>query len=141
MPSSVAAATDNTRGIGATGQHGSIAIIERLILTVKQGFRWLPLIPLQRRAFLREVQLVAGWYNAHRPHMSLDGRTPDEVYDDLCPANRQPRFEPRARWPRRSPCATPVTLVKGQPGVRLRMEVEFLAGRKHLPVVHLKRAA
>ena len=126
---------------GATGQHGSIAIIERLILTVKQSLRWLPPIPLQRGAFLRELQLVAIWYNTHRPHMSLADRTPDEVYHALHPANRQPRFEPRARWPRSSSCATPVTLVKGQPGVRLRMEVECLAGRKHLPVVRLQRAA
>jgi hypothetical protein len=126
---------------GAVGQHGSIAVIERLIRTLKQNIGWLPLVPLRRRAFLREVQLLAAWYNTHRPHMSLDDRTPEEVYHDLRPANRQPRFEPRPRWPRSSSCAKPVTLVKGQPGVRLEMAVEFLAGRKDLPVVHLKRAA
>jgi len=126
---------------GAVGQHGSIAIIERLIRTLKQSLRWLPLVPLQRGAFLRELQLVAAWYNTHRPHVSLDDRTPDEVYHNLRPANRQPRFEPRAGWPRSSPCATPVTLVKGQQGVRLRMEVECLSGRKLLPVVRLQRAA
>jgi len=122
---------------GAVGQHGSIAVIERLIRTLKQSVRWLPLVSLQRRAFLREVQLVAGWYNTHRPHMSLADRTPDEVYHGLRPANHQPRFEPRRRWPRSSPCAKPVTLVKGQPGVRLKMAVELLAARKHLPAVRL----
>ena len=126
---------------GAVGQHGSIAVIERLILTLKQSIRWLPLVPFQRAAFLRELQLLAAWYNAHRPHMSLADRTPDEVYHDLRPANRPPRFEPRTRWPRSSSCARPVALVKGQPGVRIEMEVEFLAARKHLPLVHLKRAA
>jgi hypothetical protein len=34
-----------------------------------------------------------------------------------------------------------VTLVNGQPGVRLKMEVEFVVGRMYLPVVRLKRAA
>ena len=126
---------------GAVGQHGSIAVIERLIRSLKQSVRWLPWVPLQRRAFLRELQLVASWYNTHRPHMPLAGRTPDEVYHGLRPANHQPRFEPRCRWPRSSPCAKPVTLVKGQPGVQLKMEVELLAGRKHLPVVRLQRAA
>jgi len=125
---------------GAVGQHGSIAIIERLIRTLKEGVRWLPFVPLRQRAFLSELQLVAAWYNTHRPHMSLADETPDEVYHDLRPANRQPRFEPRALWPRRSSCAKPATLVKGQPGVQLVMAVEFLAGRQHLPVVHLNCA-
>jgi hypothetical protein len=38
-------------------------------------------------------------------------------------------------------CAKPVTLAKGQPGARVDMEVEFLADRKHLPIVRLQRAA
>jgi hypothetical protein len=54
---------------------------------------------------------------------ALRGRTPDEVYHDVRPANREPRFEPRPHWPRRSSCAAPVMLVKGRPGVRLEMEV------------------
>ena len=126
---------------GAIGQHGGIAVIERLILTVKQGISWLTLVPLRRRAFLRELRYLAAWYNSHRPHMTLGGRTPDEVYHRLGPMNRQPRFEPRANWPRSSPCAKPVTLVKGQPGTRPKMDVQFSGGRRHLPVVSLKRAA
>jgi len=126
---------------GAIGEHGSIAVIERLILTLKQGIAWLTLVPLQRRAFLRELRYLVAWYNSHRPHMTLGGRTPDEVYHRLRPMNRQPRFEPRARWPRRSSCAKPVTLVKGKPGVRLMCEITFQHRRRHLPVVTLKRAA
>jgi hypothetical protein len=34
-----------------------------------------------------------------------------------------------------------VTLVKGRPGARVEIEVEFLDGKRHLPVVHLKRGA
>jgi transposase InsO family protein len=126
---------------GAIGEHGSIAVIERLILTLKQGIAWLTLVPLRRRAFLRELRYLAAWYNSHRPHMTLGGRTPDEVYHRLRPMNRQPRFEPRALWPRNSPCAKPVTLVKGKPGVRLACEITFQGKRRHLPVVTLKRAA
>jgi transposase InsO family protein len=65
---------------GALGQHGSIAVTERLILTLKQNLAWIPLIPLRRRVFLRQILELAAWYHRHRPHMSLDGRTPEEVY-------------------------------------------------------------
>ena len=126
---------------GAIGEHGSIAVIERLILTLKQGIGWLTLVPLRRRAFLRELRYLASWYNSHRPHMTLGGSTPDEVYHRLSPMNRQPRFEPRAAWPRRSGCVKPVTLVKGKAGVRLVCEITFQGKRRHLPVVALKRAA
>jgi transposase InsO family protein len=126
---------------GAIGEHGSIAVIERLSLTLKQNIRWLTLVPLRRRAFLRELRYVAAWCNSHRPHMTLGGRTPDEVHHLLRPMNGQPRFEPRDNWPRRSPCAKPVTLVKGKPGVQLACELTFQGKRRHLPVVTLKRTA
>jgi putative transposase len=126
---------------GAVGQHGSIAVIERLILTLKQNITWLTLVPLRRDAFHRELGELASWYNTHRPHMSLDGRTPGEVYHRQRAANRQPHFEPRPEWPRCSPCAGPVTLVKGKPGVRLQLEIAIHGGRRHLPIVTLKRAA
>jgi len=32
-------------------------------------------------------------------------------------------------------------LVKGEPGVRLELEVHFYAAHQHLPIVRLKRAA
>ena len=126
---------------GAIGQHGSIAVIERLILTLKQSIAWLTLVPLRRQAFQRELTELGSWYNTHRPHMTLGGRTPEEVYRHLRPENRQPRFEPRAHWPRPSPCAKPVALVQGKPGVRLVCQITFQAKRRHLPVVTLKPAA
>ena len=125
----------------AVGKYGSLAVIERLILTVKLLLGYLPLVPLGAQAFRREVALVLGWYNEHRPHATLGGRTPDEVYFRRFPANRKPRFQPRYRWPRGSPCAWPWALLKGKPGAWVELEVEFLAGRKHLPIVKLRRAA
>jgi len=100
-----------------------------------------PSVPLRRQVFLRELQRTIDWYNRFRPHMTLGGRTPHEVYHQQAPANRAPRFEPRAGWLRESPCAKPQTLVKGQPGVRLDMQVAYHEGRKYLPLVTLHRAA
>ncbi len=80
---------------GAIGKHGSIAVVERFIRTLKdQGTRIL-LVPLQREAFRRELQFFVDWYNCHRSHTWLGGRTPEEVYHHRRPANRLPRFEPR----------------------------------------------
>jgi putative transposase len=127
---------------GAVGKPGSIAVAERMIRTLKDGCtRVLSVVPLLRRSFQRELQLFFTWFNQERPHTSLDGATPDEAYFARPPACRRPRFEPRASWPRGSPCARPSTLVKGQPGVHLSFTVEFVAGRRHLPRVTLTRAA
>ena len=125
---------------GAIGKHGSIAVVERVILTIKSLLSCLLLVPYRREAFLRELTQVTEWYNAERPHSWLGRRTPDEAYHRRFPANRRPRFEPRSRWPRGSPCAKPWALVRGSPGAKLTLEVNFQAGRKHLPIVKLKRA-
>jgi hypothetical protein len=71
----------------------------------------------------------------------LDGRTPDEIYYRRFPANRRPRYEPRSRWPRGAPCARPWALTRGRPGAQLELAIKFLGGRKHLPIVKLRRAA
>ena len=126
---------------GAVGQHGSIALAERFIRTLKDCcLRVLSFVPLRLPTFPREVALFFAWYN-DRPHMTLHGATPDEVYFGLRSACLAPRFEPRAAWPRASPCAKPMTLVKGHPGVQVSLNVTFVAGRRHLPRVSLTRAA
>jgi transposase InsO family protein len=125
---------------GAIGKHGSIAVVERAILTIKGLLSCLLLLPYRREAFLRELTRITEWYNDSRPHTWLGGKTPNEVYMGHFPASRRPRFEPRSRWPRGSPCAKPWALVRGSPSVKLTLEVSFHAGRKHLPVVTLKRA-
>jgi transposase InsO family protein len=125
---------------GAVGRYGSIAVVERFIRTFKEGLRRI-VVPLRREALRREVDLHVGWYNEHRPHEFLMGRTPDEVYFLRDPANEGPRIEPRARWPAGSPCARPMGVFLGSPGDGVEMEVLFLGGRRRLPVVRLKRVA
>jgi putative transposase len=126
---------------GAAGQHGSIAIVERLIRTMKDEATRRILIPQREADFRRELASFFIWYNEHRPHTTLLGKTPNEVYLHLRPANRRPRIEPRSRWPRSSPCAGPHTLIAGQPGDRFTIHVDFVDGKPHLPILELRRAA
>jgi transposase InsO family protein len=85
---------------GAIGQHGSIAVVERFILTLKTLCTRLILVPLRHGKMRDEVAFVRRWYNESRPHMTLNGSTPDEVYHRRHPSCRYPRLEPRGRWPR-----------------------------------------
>ncbi len=126
---------------GKIGEHGSIAVVERVILTIKCLLRCLPLVPYRREAFMKELLSTVEWYNQFRPHTWLGGKTPKEMYFGQFPANRRPRFEPRSRWPRGSPCAKPWALVRGSPDAKLILEVSFQRGHKHLPIVTLKRVA
>jgi putative transposase len=126
---------------GAAGQHGSIAVVERLIRTMKdEGTRKI-LIPQRQASFRRELTSFFAWYNEHRPHTTLHGKTPNEVYFCRRPGNQRPRIEPRRRWPRSSSCAGPRTLIAGQPGDRFIIHVDFYDARRHLPVVSIRRAA
>jgi len=126
---------------GALGPHGSIAVIERFHRTLKQHGMRRTLVPPHRDSFRNELKLFVDWYNEHRPNSALGGCTPNEVYHGERPANWRLRIEPRPAWPRRSRCAKPRTLVAGQPGARFDLAIKFVEGRRHLPVVTLKRAA
>jgi transposase InsO family protein len=130
-----------TPRFGAVGQHGSIALIERFILTLKNEGMRVILVPLRTDAFRQELACFTYWYNQCRPHSSLHGKTPHEVYHDLLPACEGPRYEPRAQWPRGAPCASPPTPVVGHCGTPLRLELRYHGGRKHLPIIELRRAA
>jgi hypothetical protein len=98
-------------------------------------------VSYRRNAFLKEVPAIVEWYNNVRPHAWLGGKTPNEAYHDTFPANRRPRFEPRTRWPRGSPCAKPWALVRGSPGAKLTLEVGLHNGYRHLPTVKLTHVA
>ena len=99
------------------------------------------LVSFVRAAFQQELEHYVTWFNAERPHSRFGACTPDEIYFARMPACRKPRFEPRAGWPRQSRCARPQALVRGRPGAHLEIDVRFHAGRRHLPVVALRRAA
>lgn len=129
-----------TQRFGAIGEHGSIAVLERLIQTMKVECTRLILIPFRRGAMVGELELFFDWYNDHRPHTTLQIRTPNEIYRDLSPACEQPRFEPRPRWRSTLPCASPTAPMESTSGA-VHVKLEFLHGRKHLPVITLKRAA
>jgi transposase InsO family protein len=127
---------------GALDKHGSLAVIERSMRTLKsECTRRLILVPYRLTRFQQELALYFTWHNGQRPHSGLRGATSGEIYHRRRQAIRAPRFEPRGRWPRRSPCAMPQTLIRGQPGVRVDLQARYLAGRRHLPVITLKRAA
>ncbi len=126
---------------GAIGQLGSLAVIERFILTMKTHCMRVILVPTRRDKMREEFNRFAEWYNDSRPHMTLNGATPAEIYRGHHPTCRYPRLEPRARWPRGAPSAKPRVPTRGRSGQQLELNVEFQTGRKHLPIVSLRRAA
>jgi putative transposase len=130
-----------TPRFGAVGQHGSIALIERFILSLKNECTRIILVPLRTDAFDSELTSFVNWYNHSRPHSSLSGKTPHEVYHDALPACERPRYEPRARWPRSAPCATPHAPIAGHRGAPICLDMSYHRGRKHLPIVALSLAA
>jgi hypothetical protein len=109
---------------GAIGKYGSLAVVERCIRSPKNECTRAIIVSGRRVEFERERAAYTSWLNADRPHSFLGGATPDEIDFGKMPANWKPRFEPRARWPRRSPCAEPQALVRGRPGVGLELCVD-----------------
>ena len=125
---------------GAVGKHGSVAVVERFHRFFKDVLGQ-TIVSEDQAEFERECSLIIAWYNEHRPHNTLDGKTPNEVYFSRPPANQQPRLEPRERWPRGSPCARPQVDIDGEPGDPMFVEIDFLQGRRHLPILRAHRAA
>jgi hypothetical protein len=105
-------------------------VIERLNRTFKNFTRSLAIVPMDVKRFREECAFFFDWYNEHRPHSTLAGKTPNEVYSkEKFPANRRPRIEPRENWPRQSRCAKPQVLVADQPGDKFSLEIQFYHGR------------
>ncbi len=67
---------------GAVGQHGSIAVTERVIETLK--YEWLKRVAIIRgyTHLLTLCEDFVVWYNEWRPHEFLGSTTPNEVYRD-----------------------------------------------------------
>ena len=126
---------------GAVGKHGSIAVTERVILSMKTEALRRILVPLRITEMRAEIARYVVWYNEFRPHSSLHGATPAEVLRGERPAIRKPRLEPRARFPVGGKSANPQTRVRGKPGCALRLVVTHHEGAAHLPIVEVRRAA
>ena len=65
---------------GAIGKHGSIAVTERVIKTLK--YEWLRCVPIIK-GFDHLTLLCSefeSWYNAWRPHMAIEGLRPDDLF-------------------------------------------------------------
>jgi transposase InsO family protein len=125
---------------GAVGQHGSIAVVERFIRSMKdEAFRRIR-VPLSLPRMRAELTAYVAWYVEHRPHQGLGGVTPAERLEGRMPARERVRVEPRPTLP----------LARGEPGVtplakrcvgKLELVVSYEGGREHLPVVALRDAA
>ena len=126
---------------GAVGKYGSIAVIERAIRTIKTECTRVIRVPFNVRAMRVELDCYVRWFNEHRPHAYLGGRTPNEVYYARPAANEAPRLEPRLKYPRDAWCASPQAPVKGRRGTRVDIDVTFFEGKRHLPLVAIRPAA
>ncbi|HTL53071.1 MAG TPA: DDE-type integrase/transposase/recombinase [Planctomycetota bacterium] len=126
---------------GAVGKYGSIARIERFMRSLKTECTRVIQVPFARKKMLAELLAYVEWFNRHRPHQGLQGRTPDEKYRRVRSKATDSRFEPRAQWPPGSPCAAPRAAVRGKYGAKFILEVTHFQGRRHLPVVALHRVA
>ncbi len=127
---------------GAVGRKGSIAVVERFILSLKTEHLRRVLVPFGVRQMAALVDAYARWYNVHRPHTALGGRTPDEVFDGLPAASEAPRFEPRKCYPlRRAPSRSAPKAVRGRRGVRLELVNGHFEDQAHLPLPTLRRVA
>ena len=113
---------------GAVHRYGSIAVIERFIKSLKDEWLRRLIVPLRLEAMRKELSVYTCWFNEHRPHRALDGRTPLEVYKDLVPASHQGSVESRAKLPT-------------QRDTRLALSVTYHAGRRQLPIITLQQAA
>ena len=87
---------DVSHRLGAIGKHGSIAVTERAIQTLK--YEW-----LRRVALVRGIDHLTSlcaefgeWYNRWRPHQTIEGATPDDFYrrDRPDPVDRDAKVVP-----------------------------------------------
>ena len=126
---------------GAIGKHGSIAVIERFIRSLKEEYLKRLLIPLRMDAMRQEIACYTHWYNEHRPHQSLNGATPLEMYERTTAANQKPRYEPRRQWPPDAPCAAPYAPPKPNQDSPLTLVIRFADRHRKLPIIELRQAA
>ena len=105
---------------GAVQKSGSIAVIERFFRSLKSEATRQVIVPLDLAAMREEIALYVVCYNRYRPHRGLEGRTPEEA---------------RMGMGLNGPAGA------GGSDEVVGLDVRFLEGRQHLPIVALRRAA
>jgi hypothetical protein len=98
------------------------------------------LVPLSLAPFQDELLRYVTWYNEHRPHQSLAGCTPNEIYDGTRSERDASRLETRTE-PKNGKSRAVVEQLQVERVTKLRLVVSQLDGRPHLPIVKLERAA
>jgi transposase InsO family protein len=111
---------------GAVGKKGSIALIERLWRTLKDMLGLRLMGPLVAEDLMAKVELGLVHYAHFRPHQSLGGATPAEVYFGRAPSHLSAIPPPRGR-PGEGPMDSP-------------FRVEYLDAERLLPMLD-RRAA
>ena len=106
---------------GAIGKKGSIALIERLWRTLKETLGLRMMRPLVAEDLAAKIEPGLVHYAHFRPHQSLGGSTPAEIYFGRTPAHLSAIPPPRGR-PVEGPIDSP-------------FRVEYLDAERLLPVL------
>jgi len=117
----------------------SIAVEERFIRTLREEGLAHEFVPLHHGALCASLARFEDWYNEVRPHTSMGGATPDEVFHGRRHANRRRRFEPRARYPEKGGCAAPMGAAQAKIGARLDLVATPFRGARHLAQIEIRR--
>ena len=125
----------------SAGSRAATAVIARFFRSLKEEMLRRGDVPFLREELRALLVSYAGWFNAHRPHQGLGGRTPNEVRSGHKPANEKARIEPRAQWPSGSPCALPAAPQRRTGGRVVELVVKHHEADTRLPVVELRLAA
>ena len=116
-------------------------VFERFFRSLKVEMLCCEHVPFRRDDLRAVLVSYTVWFNEYRPHQGLCGRTPNEVFFGQNPANEKKRIEPRARWPRSSPCALPPAGQRGRSGRVVDLVVHYHNNDKRLPIVKLRKVA
>jgi len=111
---------------GAVGQHGSIAIYERLWRTLKECLDLKNVRPNLLAIVRERVAAVIDYYSTKRPHFSLGNATPNQVYRGETSRAHNPTPAPRG-WRGEPAPALPVRLRYAFPGERKLPYLERVA--------------
>jgi hypothetical protein len=71
--------------------------------------------------------------------MTLNGKTPNEVYYHRHAANAKPRIATRSKAKHSTPCAKPSMCIADKSETKIKLHLEFLEGRLYLPIIRVER--